>query len=97
MKSTAPAATALCGMPPCRAESSLWANVIPPSALISLIPAAPSEAVPERMIPIALLFWSRASERRKPSTGMCWPRTSLRGLRRRIPADMVMSTLGGIT
>src|SRR5438445_7420088 len=61
-KSTQPAAMALCGMPSNLADFSSWAKVTPPSALIAPSPKVPSEAVPERITPIALLLWSRSEE-----------------------------------
>src|SRR5438128_12150341 len=69
-KSTQPAAMALLGMPSNLADFSSWAKVIPPSALIAVNPKVPSEAVPERITPIALLLWSSASERKNRSIGM---------------------------
>src|SRR5713101_1112168 len=96
-KSTQPAAMAFFGMLSNLADFSSWAKVMPPSALIAANPNVPSEAVPERIIPIALLLWSSASERKKRSMGMGWPRVSVRAVSRNIPCEMVMSTLGGIT
>src|SRR5438874_12549665 len=55
---------ALCGMPSNLADFSSWAKVMPPSALVAANPKVPSEAVPERITPIALLPWSSASERK---------------------------------
>src|ERR1700684_4234585 len=69
-KSTQPAAVALFGMPSNLADFSSWAKLIPSSALIAANPKVPSEAVPERITPIALLRWSSASERKKGSMGM---------------------------
>ncbi len=54
-KSTTPAAIALRGMLSKVALSSC-ANVIPPSALIASRPMVPSDALPERMTPMARLF-----------------------------------------
>jgi hypothetical protein len=51
-----PDATAARGMPSYLAVSLLWANVIPPAALIAIIPSAPSDALPERITPIDLPF-----------------------------------------
>ena len=53
MKSTAPVAAALLGMPLYFADCSSWARTIPPSAFIARIPREPSEPVPERMMPTA--------------------------------------------
>src|SRR5438874_13666544 len=63
-KSTQPAAMALCGMPSNLADFSSWAKVMLPSALVAPNPKVPSEAVPERITPIALLPWSCASARK---------------------------------
>ena len=79
MKSTQPAAMALCGMPSNLADFSSWAKVIPSSALIAANPKVPSEAVPERITPIALLRWSSASERRNDQLA-CDGYASLHGL-----------------
>src|SRR6058998_3565363 len=52
-KSTAPEATALRGMLSNFADCGASANVVPPSALIAFSPSAPSDALPERITPIA--------------------------------------------
>ncbi|MBV8674112.1 MAG: hypothetical protein JOZ33_11805, partial [Acidobacteriaceae bacterium] len=44
--------------------------VIPPSPLIAVRPRVPSEAVPERTTPMALLSWSAARERKKISIAL---------------------------
>ena len=56
--STHPAATALVGIPLNLAVFSSCAKAMPPSALIAAMPKLPSVPFPERMTPIALLFWS---------------------------------------
>lgn len=95
-KSTAPVATALCGMPLWTALSS-WAKVMPPAVLISWMPTVPSLAVPESTMPIALWPCSSASERMKWSTGRCTPRSSVRGASCSRPWLNTMSLPGGIT
>jgi hypothetical protein len=64
-KSTQPALTALCGMLAYLADSSSWAKVIPPAALMAREPSVPSEAVPDRMTLMARLPRASARERRK--------------------------------
>ena len=61
--------TALSGMDLCWADSGSCAKAMPPCALMAFMPCVPSEAVPERMTPIALLPRSSASERKKWSMG----------------------------
>jgi len=39
-------------------------------ALIALIPRVPSDAVPDKMMPMAFSFWSSESDLRKKSMGM---------------------------
>ena len=56
-KSTAPEAIALRGMPSNFADCGASANVMPPAALIAFSPSAPSDAVPERITPIARLLY----------------------------------------
>jgi hypothetical protein len=56
---------ALRGMPSYFALLMSWAKVMPPSLLIAFSPMVPSEAVPERITPIARLPRSAASEARK--------------------------------
>ena len=65
------------GMPSKRAVSGSWAKVMPPSSLMHLSPAVPSEAVPESTTPIADIPRSTASERKKASTGICCPASGL--------------------
>src|SRR5256712_4516315 len=96
-KSTAPEAMALRGMPSNFADCGASANVMPPSALIAFSPSAPSDALPERITPIARMFMSSASERRKRSIGMWGPRSSDRCARFRTPSAMVMLVFGGMT
>ena len=48
-----PVAMAARGMPSYFAVAGTWAMVMPPTALISRTPMAPSDAVPERITPIA--------------------------------------------
>ncbi len=67
MKSTQPDAIALAGMPSYLAELGSWAKVMPASPLIAARPRVPSEAVPERMTPIASCPCPTASDRRKVS------------------------------
>ena len=64
-----PDATAFLGMSAKRAVAPLCAKVIPPSALISFTPLVPSDPVPDRITPIALLLLASASEDRKWSIG----------------------------
>ena len=52
-RSIIPVAMAARGMPSYFAVSGTWAMVMPPTALISRTPMAPSDAVPERITPIA--------------------------------------------
>jgi hypothetical protein len=73
MKSMHPAFTALRGMLSYFADSSSWANVIPPAALMARHPSVPSEAVPDKMTPIACCPAFSASERKKSLIGMCCP------------------------
>src|SRR6266478_6477327 len=71
---------------------------MPPSALMALNPSVPSEAVPERITPIAWLFRSAASERKKRSMGRCSFAVPLsRGRRVSTSCEITMSALGGIT
>ena len=60
-KSTQPVATAACGMVANFAVAASCANVTPPAALMASTPAEPSEPVPERITPMALLPHSSAS------------------------------------
>ena len=69
-KSTQPVATAACGMVANFAVAASCANVTPPAALMASTPAEPSEPVPDRITPMALLPHSSASDRRKRSMGM---------------------------
>ena len=62
MKSMQPLRTALSGMPEYLADSSSWAKVIPPAALISSSPSVPSDPVPDRMMPMAPLWRSSAKD-----------------------------------
>ena len=52
-KSMQPAFTALCGMPLYLADSLSCAKVIPPAALMAMHPSVPSEAVPDKITPMA--------------------------------------------
>ena len=52
-------------MPSNFADEGSCANVMPPSAFTAFNPRVPSDAVPDRTIPIALLVLSPASDRRK--------------------------------
>lgn len=67
--STTPAAMALAGMPGNLAVVGSCTRVVPPAALIALIPLVPSEAVPDRITPTAWLPRSAASAVKKSSTG----------------------------
>ena len=68
-KSTQPVATAACGMVANFAVAASCANVTPPAALMASTPAEPSEPVPERITPMALLpHWS-ASGPQEPVDG----------------------------
>src|SRR6266702_2613646 len=70
--------------------------VIPPWPLITVTPIAPSEAVPDRITPIALFFSSAASERKKESTGRYFPAGSSRDPRCRTRSRIVMPLFGGM-
>ncbi len=70
MKSTALAAIAASGMPSYLALDGSWAKVMPPSALMAASPSVPSEAAPDRTMPMARLPRVLANDRKKPSIGM---------------------------
>jgi hypothetical protein len=88
---------ALRGMPSYAAEPGSCAKAMPPSALIALTPRVPSEAVPDKITPMALLPCARASVRRKESIGMCWPRVRVRGTSFSMPPSSVTSCCPGVT
>ena len=79
--STMPVAMAARGMPSYFAVSGFCANVIPPAALISRTPVAPSDAVPDKITPMARLWACSASEVRNESIGVYCVRSSGRGLK----------------
>ena len=56
------ASIALRGIPPNFADVGSWANVMPPASLMALSPSVPSDAVPERTMPIARLPRSAARD-----------------------------------
>jgi len=66
-----PAFTALRGMLSYFADPSSCANVMPPAALMATHPSVPSDAVPDRITPIACCPALSASERKKSLMGMC--------------------------
>ena len=74
-RSIIPVAIAARGMPSYLAESGVCAIVMPPTALISLMPIAPSEAVPDRMTPMARSCAQRARDSKKTSMGLNWLRS----------------------
>ena len=69
MKSTSPVSIALLGMLSYFAWVSCCTMAIPPSPLMAFSPSVPSVALPERIMQIALLPRSSASERKKASIG----------------------------
>ena len=96
-RSTMPVAMAARGMPSYLAVSGSCARVMPPTDLMSRMPAAPSDAVPDRMTPIARWCAASASERRKKSTGTYCELSVGRGRRCRTSSAMPIWTFGGIT
>ena len=80
-----------------RAEVSSWAKVMPPFSFSASMPMAPSVPLPERMMPMALEPWSRASDSSKSSTGIGGPIVWLRSLSCRRPCSTDMLVLGGVT
>ena len=83
--STICVAIAARGMPSYFAVAGSCANVMPSIVLISRIPSAPSDAVPDSTTPIACPRSERASDRKKKSMGLYW--TAIL----RTPAEMQMT------
>jgi len=88
-----PVATALCGMPSKRDDSTTWATVKPPCSLTARMPTAPSLPLPESTTATALSPWSSASERKKGSTVPGSPRGVVS---RKRPRRIVKVALGGM-
>jgi hypothetical protein len=85
------------GIPSYFAVPGSCAIVTPPAALISRMPNVPSEAVPERMMPIARAPADPASEAKKVSTGVYCERSSGRALKWSVRPMMIICAFGGIT
>ncbi len=96
IQSTLPVSIADCGMPLYLAVSGSWEKVKPPAALIAWIPAAPSEPVPERMMPIVDSPTSSASEAKKRLTDGLGIDSRAGSTSRKYPSLSVRLRFGGV-
>ena len=100
IRSTAPVAIALLGMPSCcgGVPSLPWARVRPPRALIALRPSAPSWPVPDSTTPMTSSPRSVARLSKNSSIGVASRGTSgAKGRRRSRPCPRVATWPGGMT
>jgi hypothetical protein len=92
-----PVAMAARGMPSNFADSGDCAMVMPPLALTSRMPMAPSDAVPDSTIATARSRATSASELKNPSIGVSPVRSPGRGDSCSVSPDSAICMFGGIT
>src|SRR5512133_1215992 len=95
LSATAPIAAE--GMPSNLAVAGSWTMQRPPASWMARRPSAPSDPVPERTTPTASDPCSSASDRKKPSTAIRWPRGALGTVSSSAPSNTSISRLGGMT
>ncbi len=95
--STFPSRAAARGMPGCRADSSSWAKVTPPTALMVWSAMTPSLPLPDRTTAADRPFWMAASDRNRRSIGMCGTVRGGRGVSVRWPSLSSIAVAGGMT